>query len=113
MKSKKYINSDISTKYFVENHSYSNIIYDKYNNVYYRIAEMKSKYNGLPAWNKEIAVIILDEQLNKIGETFIGKCHSCNIFTMYVNKKGLHIQKENAHEDSMDFSVYKLIQNDK
>lgn len=111
-KKKKYNNSEISTKYFVENHSYSTIKYDKYNNVFYRIAEMKTKYKGLPKWNKEISVIILDNELKKIGESYIGKCHPCNNFTMYVNENGLHIQKESTDEDSMLFTIYKLIKNE-
>lgn len=112
-KRKKYINPEAATQYFVENYSYSDIKYDKYNNVFYRIAEMKTKYKGIPKWSKEISVIILDCELKKIGETYIGRCHPCNNFTMHVSKKGLHIQKESTDEDLMLFAIYKLTKNEK
>lgn len=112
-KRKKYVNTEAATQYFTENYSYSDIKYDKFNNVYYRIAEMKTKYEGIPKWIKEISVIILDNELRKIGETYIGRCHPCNNFTMHVSQKGLHIQKESTDEDLMLFTIYKLMKNEK
>ena len=105
-------NSDDKTKHFVENHSYANVCYDKYNMVYYRIGEFKTKYNGIPGWKKELSIIILDRNFKIIGETKIGKSHASNYrYTLFVNYSGLHIQ-QNSDENQIMFNIYKLIQNE-
>lgn len=102
------INSDSKTQHFVENHSYSNLCYDKYNNLYYRIAEFKTIYEGIPKWKKELSIIILDHDFNVIGETKIGKSHTSTYrYTLFVNSNGLHIQQE-SDEDQILFNIYKF-----
>ncbi|MBR2456262.1 MAG: DUF4221 family protein [Bacteroidaceae bacterium] len=98
--------SDERTKHFVENHSYSNVLYDPYNRVYYRIAEIKSEYVGAMGWKKNISVVILNEQFQRIGETFIGNCNSNYRYAIFVNETGLHIPQESS-EDFLSFKIYK------
>jgi hypothetical protein len=109
----RWVYSDDKTKYFVENHSYSNVIYDMYNDVFYRIAELKIEYNGLPGWRKKLSIIILNSDFNIVGETQIGDSHAPTYrYTMFVTSKGLHIQQK-SDEDQMLFNIYKLIPNEK
>lgn len=81
------INSEEKTKHFVENHSYANIIYDKWREVYYRIAEIKTKYENKMGWQKEISVIILNKNLKIIGETKIKECNHNYRYAIFVYKK--------------------------
>jgi hypothetical protein len=103
-----FFKMDEATKYFAESNSYANILYDKYNKVYYRIAEQKAKYNGMPGWKKEISIIILNTNFQIIGETFIGKLHGTNNYSLFINKHGLHLQSDKTDENFMFFYVYKL-----
>jgi len=101
------INSEEKTKHFVENHSYANIIYDKWREVYYRIAEIKTKYENKMGWQKEISVIILNKNLKIIGETKIKECNHNYRYAIFVNEKGLHIP-QNTDEDVLCFKIYNL-----
>ncbi|ADQ79706.1 hypothetical protein Palpr_1561 [Paludibacter propionicigenes WB4] len=103
-----FFNTDEATKYFAESNSYANILYDKYNKVYYRIAELKTKYNGMPGWKKEISIIILNANFQIVGETLIGKVHGTNNYSLFVNKHGLHLQSNKKDENFMFFDIYKL-----
>lgn len=103
----KYLDSEERTRFFAENNSYANIMYDPYNNIYYRIAEMKTIYEGKMGWQKDISVIILDTSFNIIGETFIGKCNPNYRYAMFVNEYGLHIPQKTS-EDVLQFRRYKL-----
>lgn len=71
LRSSKMIPIDLEakTRHFAENHSYSRVIFDPFRNVYYRIAEKGTVYEGMVGWSKEISVIILDKSFKIIGET--------------------------------------------
>lgn len=99
--------SDLKIKHFVENHSYSRILYDKYRNVYYRIAEIKSTYEGIPGWQKEISVIILNDKFQIIGETFIGKPNLNSRYAVFVNESGLHIPQK-SDENVLKYKLFVL-----
>lgn len=101
------LGSEEKIRHFAENHSYANILYDKFRNVYYRIVEIKTKYEGMPGWSKDISVIILDNNFKIIGETLIGSINSVNRYTIFVNEKGLHLL-QNSDEDFMTFLIYRL-----
>jgi hypothetical protein len=103
----RVIDSDDKIKHFVENHSYSNVIYDMYNDVFYRIAEFKTIYNEVPGWKKKLSIIILNNDFNIVGETQIVENHALTYrYTLFVTSKGLHIQQE-SDEDQMLFNIYK------
>lgn len=104
---------DGKTRHFVENDSYSNICYDPYEDVYYRIAEFKTSFEGPTGWKKKISIIVLDKNFNTIGETKIGDSHINSYrYTLFVNNKGLHIQQE-SDENQMLFNIYKLNRDEK
>lgn len=104
------IDSEQKIKHFVENHSYSRILYDKYRNVYYRIVEIKSIYKGIPGWQKQISVIILNEKFQIIGETFIGSSNLNSRYAIFVNKNGLHIPQK-SNEDILKYKSFVLCKN--
>lgn len=103
----KPIDSEMKIRHFVENHTYSRILYDKYRNVYYRIAEIKSVFKGVPGWQKEISIIILNDKFEKIGETFIGSTNLNSRYAIFVNDKGLHIPQK-SNEDVLKFKIFIL-----
>lgn len=102
------LTSDERSKHFVETNSYSRIVHDKYNNVYYRICELKSKYKNIPIWEKELVIIILDHQFKIIGETYIGSLPSQYRESIFITKEGLHLPQKNIDENKLMFNIYKL-----
>lgn len=106
----EFINADDRTKHFVESDSYSTIIYDQYQNIYYRFAELNSIYEGIPGWSKELSIIILDSEFNIIGETFIGKVPTTYRYATFITKEGLHLPHF-INENILNFSIYQLKRN--
>lgn len=105
----EFIDADRRTKHFVESHSYSKIMYDSYNDVYYRFAELQTTYEGIPGWEKNISIIILNSAHEIIGETYIGAVPSTYRYASFITKNGLHIPKHNANDDILTFSIYQLV----
>lgn len=101
------IDAETKMKHFAETPSYSRVIFDPFRDVYYRIAEKETVYEGMVGWSKEIAVIILDKSFNVIGETFIGKCLSIYKYAIYVDANGLNIPIDSS-EDVLIFKNYKI-----
>jgi hypothetical protein len=89
------------------------MIYDKYRDVYYRIAypetEMENGENYLEIFRtgrKNFSIIILDKEFKIIGETlFPDYTYISN--TMFVSEKGLFIRSN--HHKSAAFEEDKLI----
>jgi hypothetical protein len=106
-------------KYECEHPFYGSIIYDKYREVYYRIAypptEMENDVNYLDAWRfgrKEFSVIIMDKEFNIIGET-VFKDYSYSSRMLLVTKEGLYAYdnvfiKPDYNEDALSFRLLKL-----
>jgi len=109
---------DASFKYAIETPKYSNIAYDKYNDVYYRFIK-----HQLPAINSAtgepntfddaaFSIMILDSSLNKIGETKVEDSkHHINSY--FVSKDGLYISNTNLKNpdlktDTLSFTLFKL-----
>ena len=100
-----------------ESPSYHNIMYDKYRDVYYRIAEFpyESKQDeslfGTPT-AREFSIIIFDKDLNIIGETkFPGNKYFYKM--SFVGRDGLYISENNEanpefDEDKLVFACFKL-----
>ncbi len=97
---------------------YSMMIYDKYREVYYRIAGHQTRYNKelgylQNVYNKSYSVIILDKEFKKIGEKKLRPINSFSIKDFFVAKKGLYIQSSNINnpnleEDYLEFNLMKL-----
>ena len=100
-----------------ESPSYHNIMYDKYRDVYYRIAELPYEFKqneslvGTPK-AREFSVIIFDKDLNIIGETkFPGNKYFYKM--SFVGRDGLYISENNEanpefDEDKLVFACFKL-----
>lgn len=101
------VDSETKMRHFAETPSYSRIIFDPFRDVYYRIAEQGTVYEGMVGWSKEISIIILDKTFNVIGESFIGKCLNNYRYAIYVDQDGLKIPVQSS-EDILVFKNYVL-----
>lgn len=101
------IDAETKVKHFAETPSYSRIIFDPFRDVYYRIAEKETVYEGMVGWSKEISVIILSKSFKIIGETFIGRCLNNYKYAIYVDENGLNIPIKSS-EDVLIFKNYKI-----
>lgn len=91
-----------------ENSNYGNLLYDKYRNVYYRIAypetEIEKGVNCIELMQygrKVFSIIILDKDFNKIGETLFPE-YQYNSRMMFIREDGLYISS--SHPMSPTFS---------
>ena len=87
---------------------YGNIIYDKYRNVYYRVAYPEKDYdmaeNFVELWQSGrglFSIMILDENLNVIGETLLPE-NKYRSDLMLVLENGLYIST--SHYKNSDFN---------
>jgi hypothetical protein len=95
--------------FYMENFIYGGILYDKYNQVFYRICSMPT-YNYSKESRiieKKLHVIILDEQFNKIGESTLPDAPYL-ILSYFVSPEGLHIQVDSEDDDVMAFKTFKI-----
>ncbi|MBM6498725.1 DUF4221 family protein [Flavobacterium macrobrachii] len=85
--------------------SFTEIIYDKYRNVYYRFFypgieidktddNLASKANHF----EKMSILILDEKLNKIGETFFD--NKLRFYSNFITKEGLFVCSNLPQEKS-------------
>jgi len=105
-------------KYYASAPNYKSIIYDKFKNVYYRFCyqeievtseEEIMKYRFLP---KVFSILILDSDLNVIGETLFDKDKflSDNVF---ITEEGVYLSKNHPDnpeltEDYLSFALFEL-----
>ena len=87
-----------SYHYLTQNY-YGQVLYDQYRKVYYRIAMLavdplndKNERNRIE--DKPISIIILNNKLEKIGETLLSS-NKYFFRTMFVEKEGLYIAATN------------------
>lgn len=105
--------------YFITQNAYDKIIYDKYRDVYYRIAtiakdEIPSDFSEMsnPGLFKSISVMILNDSLKVIGETLLPK-NTYDHQSLFVAQDGLYIAKTHPSnpelsEDKMAFTRFSL-----
>jgi hypothetical protein len=110
-------------KYECEHPFYGNLIYDKYREVYYRIAypptnmdeELKQNINLIDVWRfgrKDFSIIILDKDFQVVGETLF-KDYAYSSRMLLVSKEGLYMYnnaflKPDYEEDALRFRLLKL-----
>ncbi len=97
----------------IEYSQYGGVFYDAENDVYYRLLGLPlESYDKDDLRNeirrKPIAVIIIDGELNKIGETVLPQ-DSYNPSNTFVTSAGLHVNVESQDDDLMKFRVFKLL----
>ena len=105
-----------------ENPNYGNLLFDKYRNVYYRIAypetEIEKGVNGLELLHygrKRFSIIILDKDFNIIGETLFPD-YTYNSTVMFIREDGLYISDShylnpNYNDDLLSFRKFYLVEN--
>jgi len=78
-------------KHYLLSPSYASIIFDKFNNVFYRFAlrPVSEKDYEARKWWKKKSIIILDSSFKKIGEEAI--TDSCSFLDAYITEDGLHL----------------------
>lgn len=105
-----HFNSEENIRHYVENLSYSSIHYDKWRDVYYRIAMLPITGDvdiHAPIIRKPLVVIVLDKDFQIIcrkqlpqDDYLVNQC--------FVSEKGLHIQVQSSDDDIMRFKTFKL-----
>lgn len=109
-------------KYFIETDFFSEVFYDKYNKVFYRILKkaipFKDQHGNAEIWeNKPATVLILNEDFNQIGSYDLDPTINYYVRDMFVGKEGLYVSNVhpdnlNIVEDSIKFTLLKLVRND-
>lgn len=97
-------------EYFMTTPTYGSIFYDKYKNIYYRMAllpvEQKNvNYEEKNPPTKRISLIVFDEHFNYLGEQLLdkNKYWSSNAF---VSKEGLNIQNRTKSDETLNFTTF-------
>lgn len=105
-------------KYSVINGTYSNILYDKFRNLYYRFVIHAHNPNENIDWlrgkkhPRKVSIIILDENFIVKGETLL-PTNKHNIYNLFITPEGLNISNShpdnpNLNEDVLSFTTYKV-----
>lgn len=101
---------DLRIKYFISQHSYSNLLYDPYRKVYYRIAQHPLIGWERGAFPKPFSIIVMDINGDLISETPIQTNYEeLNLHNMHVTKDGLLIQINTQDENVIEFALFKLL----
>lgn len=99
-------------RHVLESDEYGPVRYDPYRKVYYRFLRQGIKnYTLSSQWgDKEISIILLDEDFKYLGETNIGKMKNWYIQNAFVNEKGLHIEyiPNVLNEDFLTYKIFKI-----
>lgn len=89
--------------------SFNKIVFDKYNNLYYRfcfLPQTNSEYVPTTGvYNAKESIIILDENFKKVGEFLLPR-FKYEFYNFFLTKEGLHLKlKPELHEND-DQSIY-------
>ncbi|WP_420387864.1 DUF4221 family protein [Roseivirga sp.] len=107
-------------RYFATAGHYGNLIYDQFRKVYYRFCYPKKQLEPdqdlqqITLFPKEFSVMILNSELEVIGETLIGDDnHLYATSNVFVGPKGLYIsvnhpESEMNREDTFGFQLFTL-----
>ncbi|MES1220149.1 MAG: DUF4221 family protein, partial [Bacteroidota bacterium] len=106
---KNDVPSELRDKHYYQNICYRYIMYDKYRKVYYRFCEQPMN-DYIPGGNnmKQMSAIILNENLEVIGEFLFPKGKKFIPGIMYVSSEGLHVLKLDQNEDILSYTNFVL-----
>ena len=95
-------------RYYLKSPAYSSIYFDPYKNLYYRFVEhgRKGPITDYSFLLKELSVIILDKEMKRIGESYIGSDYYSN--NCMVTRDGLYIRFHNKDEDKIVYHKFEL-----
>lgn len=105
---KEWNNKNLHNKHHFENGSYSSVIYDPYRNFVYRVGELPLNefVEGIRGkMVKQFSIIILDSNLNKVGETLIPQLSHSRL-GFFVTPSGLHMRKYENTEEELVLSTF-------
>ncbi len=102
------INEEKAFDWYMSNASYEGIFYDRYRRLYYRIARLpiKNYVSGNRENKKPIVIIVMDADLNYLGETTLPQDIRYHTSNCYVSKDGFNIQVLTDNEDKLTFYQY-------
>jgi len=103
--------------YFAKAPLYRNLLYDPYRNLFYRFAKHAiddfedMKPEDAYQYPPYFSIVILDENLNKVGEQVFNKRNYYDMYQSFVGRKGLHLSISNPlrtgyREDELSFEVW-------
>lgn len=114
----------VTPKEFCESPNYGNLLYDKYRDIYYRVAyppttidEKKEKVRSMELMEygrKNFSIIILDKNFQVIGETLFPN-YTYNSKLMLIREDGLyisdsHYMNPNFSDDILSFKRFDLVE---
>lgn len=90
--------------------TYRSVLYDKYRNLYYRLACLpeSDKLKKFTSGTQPIIVIVLDENFNYIGEDRLPDDIDLRYTNSFVTKDGLNMQVLTDNDDLMTFYQFKV-----
>ena len=97
------------TRYFVQNPSYGHIYYDKYRELYYRVAYRpvtEERYADGVRW-KPKSLIVFDKDLNRRGEVELPE--DTNPSGIEPVKDGVMIHSGGDDENKLGFTLFKIV----
>lgn len=97
---KKTNNKDMVSNYIGQD-MYGAILYDKYRDLIYRyitygLPSSEIKDNPL---DKKIGIIVMDKDLNYLGEVTLGSGHNWNVNNSFITREGLNIEYISGPDD--------------
>ncbi len=109
-----YSGEDKAYDYCTENGFYYSVLYDKYNNLYYRICLLPSDAVIAYKSKRDLSIIILDKNFKIVGEQVLKNTKDFSIETISsicVTPDGLLFQKENniTNDNQISFNKYKIV----
>jgi hypothetical protein len=107
-KSKGYVENNAEWEWYMKNASYEGIWYDKYKNLYYRVARLpKNDFKPNERGNKKpIVIIVLNEKLEYTGEVKLPEKIDFRTVNCFVSKDGFNIQVDTDDEDKLTYYQY-------
>lgn len=87
------------SEWYYSQSSYEGIYTDPYKQLYYRIARLPNASHRAGTFNdKPVVVIVLDRELNYLGEEQLPSGVAYDTFNAYVSPEGLHIHIRDAQD---------------
>jgi hypothetical protein len=97
---------------------YRRLLYDKYRKVYYRIIgkpiskTLLDSNDPIRSRTREFFVLVLNEKFEWLGEFDLPSYqYQINGDFIFINKEGIHLQRESENEDEAIFDIYSVIDN--
>lgn len=102
------VSGDLIADWYYSQPSYESVFADPYKGLYYRIARLPNPNHKANTFNdKPVVIIVLDKDLNYIGEEQLPKGVLYDTFNSYVSPEGLHIHLYNPRdEDHLIFYTF-------